>query len=342
MTKWSIAHRRAHMVAEHALADAGLAGDTRVDILSLIDSAGLHWHAGAGQRLFGSYLPGDATRRGGIWINATMPPVVQRHTAGHELGHHALEHGLTCDTDASSLAAQSGPMNLTEATAEAFAAWVLMPRRALARARAALGGTGEALTPDQVYLIALQLGTSYRGTARHLGVARLIPTVTATALGKSVLSRIKDRFDDPTAPPRTAHAEVWPLHALAGAGALTLNHGDRIVLPADADAAAETLIAADAADVVHHSHTAITLTVRNLSAEDADVAGGRQLPEWIDLPLPALGDALRVRVEPPLLRPPPVQVLDVSAMSPEDLDRELARRAAIRALPGAATVRELP
>ncbi|MGC7102750.1 ImmA/IrrE family metallo-endopeptidase [Amycolatopsis lurida] len=343
MTKWSIAHRRAHMVAEHALADAGLAGHTRVDILSLLAAAGLHWHAGPGQRLFGSYLPGDSTRPGGIWINANMPAVVQRHTAGHELGHHALEHGLTCDTDADVLAAQSGPMNLTEATAEAFAAWVLMPRRALARARAVLGNPGEVPTPTQVYLIALQLGTSYRGTARHLGVARLIPAAAATALGKTVLGRIKDRFEDPTAPPRTTHAEVWPLHKLTAASELTFNHGDRIVLPAAADTAAETLIVAGVADILHHSDTAITLTARALPEDALGTPGDGRLPRWHDLPLPAAEHTLRVRVEPPLLRPPPVKLLDVSAMSSEELDRELARRAAASVRAESDTVvRELP
>ncbi|WP_103349826.1 ImmA/IrrE family metallo-endopeptidase [Amycolatopsis sp. CA-128772] len=326
MTKWSVAHRLAHMAAMRTLDDAGQPADRRTDVAALIAAANLRALADPeAERLFGLYIPPTHTYPGGIWINAAMPPSTQRHSAAHELGHHVFNHGLTCDTDFASLSATPATSTLTETTAEAFAAWLLMPRAALVRTLRMLNIKPEDLRPEHVYLTGLILGTSYRGTARHLGVARLIEPRAATALARTAPAAIKNRFDDPTAPPRGGNADVWPLQHLAGCGEVTLHHGDRLVLPATADAAAEGLIADDVAQFVHQSFTSIVLSAT--APPDRNGAVRRHL-----LSLPGDDDGLQVSVESGPVRPRAQRAVPnvANVNSEADLDLLLTQQQAQR------------
>ncbi|MFD0394650.1 ImmA/IrrE family metallo-endopeptidase [Streptomyces nogalater] len=70
-------------------------------------------------------------------LNASLNAVTQRHTAAHELGHHRLGHRTAADEEMDpALRWGDGSWPEEEKTAEAFAAWFLMPLPAV---RAALG-----------------------------------------------------------------------------------------------------------------------------------------------------------------------------------------------------------
>ncbi|MBN6040067.1 ImmA/IrrE family metallo-endopeptidase [Amycolatopsis sp. 195334CR] len=313
------------MAAVHALNDAGLPGDRRTDLGVLIRHARLKALADSeGERLFGIYFPPGADRPGGIWINAAMSPVTQRHTVAHELGHHAFAHGLSCDTTIASLSGSLATSTLTESLAEAFAAWALMPRAALVRALATLSVVPEHVRPEDVYRVALLLGTTYKGTARQLGVARIIGTGQAAALSRAVPGKIKRTLDDPAAPPRRAETDVWRIDLMAAARELTLHHGDRILLPATADQAAETLLAGDAADFVHQSDNAITLTARaSLDRND--------IPRRHAVSLPRSDEIISIGVESGPVRAAATEVpRDVTNAGHDDLDRILAEQQANR------------
>jgi Zn-dependent peptidase ImmA (M78 family)/DNA-binding XRE family transcriptional regulator len=68
-----------------------------------------------------------------VGVNSSHPPVRQRFTIGHELGHHLLKHSERFYVDVTESAAP-GHDYLSERAANEFAAELLMPRRMLAPA----------------------------------------------------------------------------------------------------------------------------------------------------------------------------------------------------------------
>jgi hypothetical protein len=206
--------------------------------------------------------------------------------------------------------------SLIESTAEAFAAWLLMPRSALRYAATCIGAHEATLTSEQVYQISLLLGTTFRGTARHLGVARVVDSQRSTALQRTPLARIKNRFDDASAPARESDSDVWQIAGFIRAGTITIADGDRIVLPESADVAAEHLIASASAEFVHHGADSIILTARARDSPDT--------PQYIDLGNDT--PPLRITIEETPVAPPPRQIPMVADCTPEELDRRLGRR----------------
>jgi hypothetical protein len=261
MAQWSTAHRVAHLAAARVRGDAGLPADARVDVFTLARECGLTVTGLATDKLFGAYAPASDGGGPGMVVKSTLRLVDQRHTAGHELGHHALKHGSVLDEekDFRTTGGAAAMRSLPERTAEAFAAWLLMPRPALA-ATLRLQGAGAFPTPTQVYVSALLLGTSYRGTARHLQVARLISCEHCTALMRVVSGKIKNVLDDPQAPPRDPHVQVWRPEDLVHAGHLVVGEGDRIVLSPSADHLADQLEYTGIAEIIHHGDASVTLT----------------------------------------------------------------------------------
>src|SRR5260370_25986165 len=108
-------------------------------------------------RQFGAYLA-EAGSRPGMLINNGLPFAAQRQTAGHELGHHCLRHGTRLDADLDASHTRPAVWTKEEKTAEAFAAWFLMPRKAVMAALTRLG-LERPLEPLDVYRLSLLLGT---------------------------------------------------------------------------------------------------------------------------------------------------------------------------------------
>jgi Zn-dependent peptidase ImmA (M78 family) len=317
VSRWSYAHSIAHIAAQRARSDAGWAPTQRAEVIELIEASGVQVFGEHGTKLFGALLPAEEGRAAGVWLNAGLTVTSQRHTAAHEWGHHRLDHGPTCDLGIEALGSdRSAAMrSLEETTAEAFAAWLLMPRPALTAALRTLSATG-APSPLQCYETALLLGTSYRGTARHLATARLIDRDTSTQLMRIPPGRIKQVLDEPTAPaPMDSRADVWRLAHFGAAEELVVAAGDRLIVDHTDTDTTDALLAVGRATMVAETDTAVVLTA--LGQDDR-------------LPMPAetiriAGNPVRFRVDQPVIGlADPNTIPDLSTLTADEIDRLLA------------------
>jgi hypothetical protein len=179
-------------------------------------------------RQFGAYVvePGS---RPGILINNGLPYAAQRQTAGHELGHHRLGHGIRLDVDLDAPIDRRAVWTHEEKTAEAFAAWFLMPRKAVLTALARLG-LKLPETPQDAYQLSLLLGMPYASTVRHLPSLRLTSPNLARKWAAVPPGTIKGRLD-PAAEARTSRKpDVWLISSVLAETELTVHPGDRLVI----------------------------------------------------------------------------------------------------------------
>jgi Zn-dependent peptidase ImmA (M78 family) len=102
----------------------------------------------------------------GIIVNSNHPLSRQRYSVAHELGHLFFKHHTTLDLN-DIFESGSPPKTDEEKLAESFASWFLMPP-SLIDGYAARHGIERIVTREQVYQLALFLGTSYESTAHHL------------------------------------------------------------------------------------------------------------------------------------------------------------------------------
>ncbi|MER5227311.1 ImmA/IrrE family metallo-endopeptidase [Streptomyces flaveus] len=187
---WAVAHRIAGIAAAQAHRDLGIDRTRYVPVHQALKRAEVVGMAQPMPRLFGVYLS-PADNGPAVLLNANLNIVTQRHTAAHELGHHQLRHRTAADDDLSpALRWGNGSWPDEEKTAEAFAAWFLMPRPAV------LAGLdricrGQPTSPEHVYRLARELGTSYAGTVRHLQNLRLLDADRARQWAKISLAALR-------------------------------------------------------------------------------------------------------------------------------------------------------
>ncbi|MFI0766151.1 ImmA/IrrE family metallo-endopeptidase [Streptomyces sp. NPDC021218] len=175
---WALAHRIASIAAVQAHRDLGIDRTQYVHVHRALGAADVVGMAQPMPRLFGVYFS-SADKGPAVLLDASLNAITQRHTAAHELGHHRLGHRTAADEEIDpALRWGNGSWPEEEKTAEAFAAWFLMPLPAV---RAALGRVcgGRPSRPEHVYRVARELGTSYAGTVRHLVNLRLLDSVRA-------------------------------------------------------------------------------------------------------------------------------------------------------------------
>lgn len=213
---WQSANRVAAIAAAQAHGDLGI--DTTaapVDVGAVIDRAGVALMHRPLPTLFGVYLHGVATGPG-IMVNNALTRAVRRHTAAHELGHHRFGHQSSVeagvdatDPSASLRVTRRGGWSDEEKTAEAFASWFLMPRRAVMAVCDDMAVTAPH-TAAQVYQLALRLGTTFAATLRHLGVLKVISQAQARSWAAVAPATLKRQLggDDTTS---TRGIDVWDL-----------------------------------------------------------------------------------------------------------------------------------
>lgn len=239
---WLDAHRIANIAAAQAHHELGvdLTG-TRVDVIEAIRSHGpeLMWQHMP--TLFGAYL-NEKGATPGILINSGLPRGARRHTAAHELGHAYLKHSTTVDdgstidtvfadeVDAIPPANRRRAWPDQEKTAEAFAAWFLMPRRVLSAALNTLE-LARPGSPTDVYRLSLLVGTSYRSTLRHLPNVRLASNRSCNAWSRVSPGRIKAELDRGAPKPASRRPDVHLLTKLHDGLSIDLEPGDRLVMP---------------------------------------------------------------------------------------------------------------
>lgn len=242
VTTWQDAHRIANIAAAQAHHALGIDVSTPpIDVTAAIATAGVALMWQPMPRVFGVYV-NEPGARPGILVNAGVPNGARRHTAAHELGHHQMKHttsvddGSTIDTSAGDEHDSGFPARGQRAwadqekAAEAFAAWFLMPRRAVAAALEMVG-LERPRTALDVYRLSLILGTSYRSTLRQLPNLHLAHRNNCREWATVAPGRLKARLDASAAPPTSRAPDVWLLGPAFHDRAIVLFPGDRLVLP---------------------------------------------------------------------------------------------------------------
>jgi Zn-dependent peptidase ImmA (M78 family) len=227
---WNAAHRIANIEAARTHARLAIDKSNRIDVFAAAKAMGLWLHGrDLEPQVFGVYLA-QTDAPAGILLNAIHDKVTQRHTMAHELGHHVFGHANSVDTNLHELMACPGEAwPEPERHAEAFAAWFLMPRRAVLRAMGRLN-IKRPQTPADVYRIALLLGTSYRGTARHLPNLRLASHPQADRWANVPPATLKDQLGRHL-PPRTGpRADIWLINQRFNGHRIHPRPGDRLVI----------------------------------------------------------------------------------------------------------------
>lgn len=162
---------RALAAAQRLFADLDWNQREPVDVFALVADLDITLVFRPFKQLSGAYLPGTTDVPPTITINEHHPLALQRYSAAHELGHHVAHSEAVYDTETDLLARGLEVKNEGEYFAEAFAGWLLMPRRLVDTKMAALDITGGP-TAEEVYRLSLELGTSYHATLTQLLILR--------------------------------------------------------------------------------------------------------------------------------------------------------------------------
>ena len=245
---WLMAHRVAGIAAANLRSRLGLPEDRYVDVFSALRRCGLMVSGQDMPTLFGMYLPPRPGRHGGIFLNSAMGEATIRHTAAHELGHAELGHGR-CLAEGLDPFSGTPPQQWPdeEKQAEAFAAWFLMPIRAVKTTLTRLGldVPREAL---DVYQLSLHLGTSYRGTLRHVQHLRMVAPGVARSWASVQPARLRARLGGQAA------SRVWELSGLTEGSLLPVEVGDRLVVRAPWLGSRPEFAGPDGVDLLGDSH----------------------------------------------------------------------------------------
>lgn len=181
------------LAASRLLRAHNVSSDDQVPLLEIVEAEGIAARFAPLPQMAGSYLSEEDYGIAGMLINTRLPWPKQRYTIGHELGHHVFGHGSRSDklsdtdwlsTDAPASASQD------ELVAEAFAAWLLMPKSNVVNAIHQLGVPTIA-DPVDVYRLSLLLGSSYRATCYHLAHLKKVGWPAARKLAQIEPKRIK-------------------------------------------------------------------------------------------------------------------------------------------------------
>lgn len=228
---WANAHAKAMIRASQAHHELGIDQSSYVDVYAAIAKADLILYGEEMTDLFGAYAPAGAHPGGskaGIVVNSHRNGIDQRHTAAHELAHHMFGHpGCLIDSldKFADLNPESWPPDDQEA--EAFAAWFLMPSKAVRTVIGKLGITN-LTTAEEVYQVSLHLGTSFRGTLRRMADLKQLPRPVAARWAKVPRAAVRARCAAPLPPNRSG--EVWILDPAIDGATLYSAPGDRLVI----------------------------------------------------------------------------------------------------------------
>jgi Zn-dependent peptidase ImmA (M78 family)/predicted secreted protein len=229
--------RQAHLTAikEATRAHQLLSVDAshQIDPFEAIARAGVTVAVVPLNNLSGAYIPAmpETDGRPGILVNAKHPRTRQRFTAAHELCHHLRDKDPILDGETEVLARSGTPPSDAEAIAEAFAGWFLMPRRLVEKLWSDLGIPTDP-SPEGVYRLSLELGTSYSATLAHLVSLGRISRPSWQRLAKLPPKWIKQQLA--VHGPGDSWGDVWLVTDRdRGQRHITPRPGDEIVIELD-------------------------------------------------------------------------------------------------------------
>ena len=239
------ARRTGSLAAQRARRRLGLPLERRVDIFAVIEAEGVWLMFQPLRELYGFYRRlGDVA---GIVVNSNHPTSLQRYTAAHEFGHHALGHGYSLDevrnVDGARGVGEADDLEdviagrstadvgdpLEEAAAQAFAGTFLMPIQVVNRMLLERGFNRDhpELDPSDIYDLSLELGVSYGAAVTQLAVLEKIAWTDTRRLR---LPPIEIKTIVAGHRPNDARADVWRIQEADSERQLPLRIGDEVVL----------------------------------------------------------------------------------------------------------------
>jgi predicted secreted protein len=162
----------------------------RVDVFHVLRLAGIEVFFRPLNRICGAYIPtGGYTP--GVLINSKLPLSRQRYTAAHEFGHFFLGHkSASIDKILERITIEERESwSAEESIAETFAAFFLMPAGLVDASLRELGAA--TLTAQNIYFLALKMGTSYLATVNQLHTLKRISFADAERLRRQQPKLIK-------------------------------------------------------------------------------------------------------------------------------------------------------
>lgn len=203
--------RAAELHAELGLKAKLGTGDRAINVLGALQFFNIATLFRPLEGLLGAYVP--TPRSAGVLITTLRDHHVQRFTAAHELGHHALEHRtVSLDTHVGFVArGEKEGYDYQEQEADAFAAEFLLPKWLLAAHARRQGWTRQHLKrADVVYQLSLRIGASFSSTCWALAGADFLSRGEASALAELPPKASKQRaLSDVT--PESWRPDVWLL-----------------------------------------------------------------------------------------------------------------------------------
>lgn len=236
MISWGDAHRLAVASTTRLLRDQKVDPQERVPLDQIAGSLGLVVRYAPLPRMAGAYICEEGSPPG-VLVNSRHPAPKQRYTLAHEIGHHVLGHAtsLDVDTELMSTASTRAAMPDHERLAEAFAAWLLMPRSLVQRTIRELGPPSTPLEPIKVYRASLRIGSSYVATCHHLVNLRLINGGQRDAFVRVRPQTLKQQLLGPNASIGIGAADVHLVTADDRGTQVHAGPGDIIVITNDVE-----------------------------------------------------------------------------------------------------------
>lgn len=160
--------------------------------------------------------------RTAIMLGSARPPGRRRFTCGHEIGHHAFNHGTSLDQLRGPHTDSSDP---NEFLADSFAAALLMPKTAIDAAINRRGWARRQFTPQMLWVLAQDLGVGYDTLLTHLNlVIDYLSSAETAKLQKQKPADLRDEFAG-----FEVKNEVYPVDEFWGARPVDLEVGDVVL-----------------------------------------------------------------------------------------------------------------
>jgi Zn-dependent peptidase ImmA (M78 family) len=182
-----------------------------VDIFSIIEHENIILMFQPLGNLAGAYIPSQGKGApSGILINGNLPIAKQRYSAAHEYCHYLRGDDMSTDTEEEMFDIKSYKRSDSERIAETFAANFLMPRPLVKSVLMKMGADIRNLMAEDVYTLALRLGTSYQATVNQLFALKMISQQVKDFLTKIKPKQIKEKLGSDGLD--TSWNDVWVLN----------------------------------------------------------------------------------------------------------------------------------